>query len=400
VFLEGLRRRNPRFIEAAISLHQQGLLPANTLVIDLDTVEQNARTIKAEADRLELKVFAMTKQMGRNPAFAQALLRGGIDKVVAVDMAGARACKRAGLGIGNLGHLVQIPEGEADEAARFEPDYWTVYSEEKAKSAARASHGIEREQRLMARVHAPGDTFYRGHEGGFPAADVVATAEMLGGLSGARFAGITTFPALLFDHESRSVKPTPNLATLERATKALLEAGYSGIEINAPGTTSSGVLGTLRSAGATQCEPGHGLTGTTPWHAVEDLPELPASLYLSEVSHLHGNDAYCFGGGLYIDPVFPDYDVKALVASEPTVSADRLYSVEIPPPSAIDYYGMIDYSSARKPATGDSVIIGFRAQAFVTRANTAGVSGISRGEPKVEGIYDGLGNRVDWGGSR
>ncbi|MEX2543049.1 MAG: alanine racemase [Trueperaceae bacterium] len=396
MFLEVLRRRNPRFVETAISLHQQGLLPPNTLVIDLDSVEANARVIKVEAGRLGLEVLAMTKQMGRNPAFARALIRGGIDKVVAVDMAGARACKRAGLGIGHLGHLVQIPRSESAEAARLEPDYWTVYSEEKARAAAQASQDVGRNQPLMARIHAPGDTFYRGHEGGFPAYDIVEVAAMLDGVSGGRFAGITTFPALLFDQESRSVKPTPNLATLQTAAAALVEAGYSGFEINAPGTSSMSVLEILRAAGATQCEPGHGLTGTTPWHALEDLPEVPAALYLSEVSHLHHGDAFCFGGGLYIDPVFPAYDVKALVSSEPTVAAERLYDVEIPPPSAIDYYGMIDSSSGpSRPAPGDSVVFGFRAQAFVTRANTAGVSGISRGEAKIEGIYDGLGNRVE-----
>lgn len=399
VFLDVLRRRNHRFIETAISLHQQGLLPANTLVIDLDTVEANGRIIKQEADRHGLKVFAMTKQMGRNPSFAQALIRAGIDRVVAVDVAGARACRSAGLDIGHLGHLVQIPRFESDEAVGLEPDYWTVYSEEKAREAAAASAAAGREQPLLARVQRPGDTFYRGHEGGFPAGDVAKAARMVDALEGARFAGITTFPALLFDHESSSVKPTPNLTTLQEAARTLAEAGCSEIEINAPGTTSSGVLNLLAEAGATQCEPGHGLTGTTPWHAVEDLPELPAALYLSEVSHLLGDDAYCFGGGLYIDPVFPDYDVKAIVASEPTVAPERLYSVEIPPPSAIDYYGMIDTTSGSNvPAPGDSVVFGFRAQAFVTRTNVAGVSGITRGEPKVEGIYDGLGHAVDWQG--
>ena len=69
------------------------------------------------------------------------------------------------------------------------------------------------------------------------------------------------------------------------------------IEVNAPGTTSSVVLDALAEAGATQCEPGNGLHGTTPLHAMEDLPELPASLYLTEVSHQHGGKAYCFGGG-------------------------------------------------------------------------------------------------------
>ena len=44
-----------------------------------------------------LKIFAMTKQMGRNGSFCRAVARGGIDKAVAVDMECARACRRAGL---------------------------------------------------------------------------------------------------------------------------------------------------------------------------------------------------------------------------------------------------------------------------------------------------------------
>ena len=73
-------------------------------------------------------------------------------------------------------------------------------------------------------------------------------------------------------------------------------------------------LEALAAAGATQVEPGHGLTGTTPLHVSGDLPEAPAVVYLTEVSHLSGEEAFCFGGGLYIDPVFPNYQVKAIVA--------------------------------------------------------------------------------------
>lgn len=397
MFLEVLRRRNSRFIETAIELHQEGRLPPNTVVIDLDTVEANARVFRSAADRVGLKVFAMTKQMGRNPDFIQALMRAGIDKVVAVDLAGAWACHAAGIGIGHLGHLVQIPRSESDLAASLSPDYWTVFSEEKARAAAAASATAGRQQALLARIFTESDTFYRGHEGGFPASDVVEVARLLDGLDGARFGGITTFPALLFDHVTRTVKPTPNLSTLQRAAEELASEGFAEVEINAPGTTSSQALEALSAAGATQCEPGHGLTGTTPWHALEDLPELPAALYLSEVSHRHGDDAYCFGGGLYIDPVFPAYDVKALVTPEPTVDAEQIRSVEIPPPSAIDYYGMIDSGSGSyQPRPGDSVIFGFRVQAFVTRTNVAGVRGIAAGTPSVEGIYDGLGRAIDW----
>ncbi len=397
MFLDVLRRRNPSLVEAAIQLHQQGEIPANAYVLDLDAVEENAHIFKSEADKRGLTVFAMTKQVGRNSGFSQAVMRGGIDRAVAVDMACAVACNRAGLKVGHLGHLVQIPRFEAAMAAReIAPDYWTVFSNEKAQEASNAAKAADRDQAMLARIQTDGDIFYRGHEGGFRADDIVATAGAIDRLDGGHFAGVTTFPALLFDDQTGKVLPTPNLATLARAANSLAGAGYKDIEINAPGTTSSVVLDSLAEAGATQCEPGNGLHGTTPLHALQDLPEKPAVLYLSEVSHLHGDRAYCFGGGLYIDPVFPDYEVKAVVSSEPTTAASALASVEIPPPSAIDYYGMIDCSGRVKPKSGDSVVFGFRGQAFVTRAFTVGVTGISTGNPNVETIENCFGQSEAW----
>ena len=397
MFLDVLRRRNPGFIEAAQKLHRDGKIPANAYVIDLDTIERNARTLKTEADRLSLKIFAMTKQFGRSSSACRAILRGGIEASVAVDMACAKATHRAGMKVGHLGHLQQIARHEAKAAAAvLKPDYWTVFNDTKAEEAAAGAHAAGRTQNLLARIHAEGDTFYRGHEGGFAAGDVAAVADRLDSLDGGRFAGLTTFPALLFDHQARTVLPTPNLATLTKASEALAKAGRRDIEVNAPGTTSSVLLAALAEAGATQCEPGNGLHGTTALHVVEDLPELPAMLYLTEVSHLSGGKAYCFGGGFYIDPIFPDYDVKAIVSDEPTVAASALRSVEVPPPSAIDYYAMIDASGAAAPKPGDTAIFGFRGQAFVTRAYVVGVSGISTGAPKVETIENSFGETAAW----
>ncbi|QYO76272.1 alanine racemase [Devosia salina] len=397
MFLDVLRRRNPAFIEAAMALHQSGQIPANAYVLDLDAVEANARVLKTEADKNGLKIFAMTKQVGRASSFCQAVQRGGIEKSVAVDMACARATHNAGMKVGHLGHLQQVARAEADAAAAtFRPDYWTVFNAEKAHEAGAAAHKAGYRQNLLARIKAEGDTFYRGHEGGFEASDVVAVADGLDRVEGGRFAGITTFPALLFDHASRKVKPTPNLATLSRAAEALHKAGRRNVEINAPGTTSSVLLQGLAEAGATQCEPGNGLHGTTALHVMEDLPELPAVLYLTEVSHLSGGKAYCLGGGFYIDPIFPDYPVKAIVSREPTTSAGALREVEIPPPSAIDYYAMIDAEGPATPQPGDTAVFGFRGQAFVTRAYVVGVSGISAGNPKVETIEDSFGRTAAW----
>ncbi|WP_380057417.1 alanine racemase [Falsihalocynthiibacter sp. SS001] len=400
MFLDLLMRRNPQFIEAAMHLHQSGKIPANAYVLDLDTVEENARIFQAEAEKHGLTTFAMTKQVGRHSGFCEAVMAGGIDRSVAVDMACAVACDRAGLKTGHLGHLVQVPSREANFAAsKLRPDFWTVFSDRKAKEAAEAAHKAGRVQNLLARIQTQGDTFYRGHEGGFDAEDIVAVADRLDALEGGAFAGITTFPALLFDQETRKVIPTHNLQTLNRAAEALTKAGRTNLEINAPGTNSAVMLAALAEAGATQCEPGNALHGTTPLHAVEDLPEAPAVLYLSEVSHHHNDKAYCFGGGLYIDPVFPKYQVKALVSPTPTSNSAALRNVEIPDYSAIDYYAMIDADRPEQLATNDTVVFGFRGQAFVTRALIAGVRGVKSGNPHVTTIENGFGDPVAWPGS-
>jgi predicted amino acid racemase len=385
MFLQTLIRRNPGFVEAAKELHRSGQLPANTYVLDLDAVRANAHTIAEEAARLNLEVLAMTKQVGRNPAFLGALKDAGVDRCVAVDMTDARAVHRHGMRVGHIGHLVQVPRAEADTAAAMEPENWTVFSIDKAREAAEAAVRASRTQDLLARIHAPEDTFYPGHEGGFDAATIEEVACQLDEFGGGRFAGITTFPALLYDAKTQTVKPTPNLNTLAKAAERISRQ----IRINAPGTTSTEVLATLAEHGATQVEPGHALTGTTPLHAVRDLPELPAALYLTEVSHKDAGRAYCFGGGMYIDPVFPPYQVRALVG-------ERLIDAELPPSAAIDYYGQLFPGDQPMPGTGETVIFGFRIQAFVTRAYVAAIDGVMSGKARVAGIWTGAGENTSW----
>ena len=394
MFLDLLRRRNPRLIDAAIDLHQRGELPADTYVFDLDAIESNARSIAATAGGLGLTILAMTKQVGRNPDVCRALMAGGIEAAVAVDMECARATGRAGMRLGHVGHLVQVPRAEMAVAMQLHPDFLTVFSLEKAREAAAAAARVGREQSIMARLYSPGDEFYPGHEGGFPAVDIVRMADEIDGLEGARFAGITTFPALIFDRESNALRRTHNLTTLEAAAAALRGAGREQIEINGPGTTSSAALPVLAQAGVTQVEPGHALTGTTPLHAVEDLVEVPAACYLSEVSHLHEGRAFCFGGGMYVDPVFPPYQVRAVVASD--TGSTRVLEATLPPASAIDYYGQLDLSDRPPVSVGDSVVFGFRIQAFVTRAYTAGISGLAAGAPQVAGIWGANGQATSW----
>jgi predicted amino acid racemase len=393
VFLELLRRRNPALIDAAVTLHQRGELPANTYLVDLDAVQHNAGVITKEAARLGLTPYAMLKQVGRNPDVCRAVVAGGIPASVAVDMVCARATHRAGMKLGHLGHLVQVPRSEAEAAAALQPDHWTVFDDRKAAEAAEANGRRGREQALLARIFAGSDEFYSGHEGGFAAADVVQVADRFDALDAARFAGITTFPALLFDPQTRKVRSTRNLRTLEDAATRLRDTGRTDFQVNGPGTNSTVMFAAMAEAGVTQVEPGHALTGTTPLHAVEDLPEVPAVCYVSEVSHHYGGRAYCFGGGMYVDPVFPPYQVRAVVGR----SADdtRLLDATLPPPEAIDYYGQLDLAGGAAEV-GDTVVFGFRIQAFVTRAYTAGVAGLSTGDPHLAGIWSADGSPAPW----
>ncbi|MEI8132420.1 MAG: alanine racemase [Leptolinea sp.] len=396
MFLLKLLQRNPEFIKATIALHQEGKIPPNSYVLDLDTMGKNAALLAAEGKRFGLKVFPMTKQFGRNPKAMGVLAQHGLNQYVAVDMSCAIPIHQSGYKVGHIGHLVQIPVSETTAAASFIPAYWTVFNDEKAIAAAKAAGNIGRNQALLARLFASGDIFYMGHEGGFHAEDILAVADRMDALPNAHFAGITTFPALLFDGKTLSVNPTPNLKTLETALSVLQKAGRSNVEVNAPGTTSKVVMEMLANAGATQVEPGHSLTGTTPLHAVQDLPEDPAVLYLSEISHIHNGHPYCFGGGLYIDPVFPDYDIHVLTGKTGEIAMKQSISVKIPPPSAIDYYGILAPDGNQKVEVGDSVIFGFRVQAFVTRAYVVPVSGLTNGQPVVEGIYTSDGRKTEW----
>lgn len=124
----------------------------------------------------------------------------------------------------------------------------------------------------------PGDRFHPGHEGSFDAVAIKEAVEVLARVPGGRFAGLTTFPALLYDRAAGGVRPTPNLRTVHRAAARLARLGRKGLAINAPGTTSARAMATLAEGGATEVEPGHGLTDTTPLHAAGDLPERPAML--------------------------------------------------------------------------------------------------------------------------
>lgn len=388
MFLSRLQEQNPEFARAAINLHQAGELPPDCYVIDLEMLASNARSICREAERLGLEVIAMTKQFGRNPIAIDTLRSSGVGSFVAVDMTCARAIDRARQPIGNIGHLVQIPRHEAPEAAAMAPHNWTIFSDEKAAEAAEAAADQHRTQRLLARTYGTGDLVIETHAGGFAAEEIEHVAARIDALDGARFAGLCSYPALIFDRELRRVVPTPNLRTLQTGVERLQAAGWSDVAVNAPGETSSATLALLAEGGATQVEPGHGFTATGAYHAFAELPERPAMLYLSEVSHLDGDTAYCFGGGLYLCVGSVEYQPRALVGPDyDTATRQCVNAVLSQNHQVIDFYGRLAQTERRSVRAGDSVIFCFRAQVFYTRSTVAAVSGIQTGQPRVEGLF-------------
>ena len=395
MFLKKIIERNGNLIDTVVELHQKGLIPANAYVLDLDTIYENGRLMAEQCHQHGMKLYPMTKQIGRNPAVVRTLNAAGADGYVCVDMADARRVFQAGGKVGHLGHLVQVPAAETEAAVLMKPEYWTVYSFEKAEAISKAlPRGWT--QKVMLRIYGANDIYYTGHEGGFPVETVVEAAEKIDAMPGLKFAGITTFPTQLFNKETGTVEHTENYRTLIRAKEMLAAAGYTDIELNAPGTTSSHLFEEMAANGVTQVEPGHGLTGTTPVHALRDMAEKPGVVYVSEVCHFYKGRGYCYGGGMYIDPVFDPYTVKACVGSTPEQAKNNLVACDIPNPAAIDYYGIFEPVEEGRIRQGDTVVFGYRIQAFVTRGYVVPISGISKGEPKIEGIYDSDGKLTGW----
>ncbi len=399
-FIEVTVRRNPVLIKVAAEFHQSGIIPANTVVIDLDAVKRNAEIIKSEADKFGVLNYFMTKQFGRNPLVCNVIRDSGIESAVAVDIEDVKCLHRHKIPVGHVGHLVQIPMHEVEYVLKeVNPEVITVFSVEKAQEISKAAERLRKTQKLLVRVVGKGDFFYQNQEGGFPEEKVVTVVKTINNLEGVKVVGVTSFPCLRLNLRSKKLEPLPNFDTLIRtASKLEKELGMEVKQINAPGDTSAVVMKILAEKGATHGEPGHGFTGTTPWHAFEDLPELPAWVYVSEVSHFFGDKAFAFGGGLMSADaplglwtyLYQKFRLYALVGREPETIVEKKILAE--PAGYIDYYGPLYPGPSDKIMVGDTVVYGLRNQVFVSRANVAVVGGIQRKRPKLLGIFDRTGN--------
>lgn len=398
MFLNVALERNPQFVEAAAELHRSGEVLPNTYVLDLDAVEENARLLATEACGRGIELYFVCKQFGRNPLLIEAISRH-IPKANAIDFDEARTVVSSGAGIGNLGHLVQTPQAALAEALSWEPEVMTVYSFEKARGISEVAGSMDRVQPILLRVVREGDFFYPAQEGGIQLRELAETARRISDeLPWVRIEGVTSFPCVLFDREARKFSPTPNLDTVLEAKRTLEAEGLPVSQVNLPSATCTATLPLLEELGCTHAEPGHSLTGTTPLHAYDlTQPEIPAMLYVSEVSHfLSDGRPVIFGGGFYARA-----KVRSALVLPPNGSKGAKIGVEDLPADNIDYYRTLAAPETRDAVkVGDTAILAFRTQIFVTRSRVAVVAGLRNGRPELAGLFDSQGRELKvWAGS-
>lgn len=387
MFLNRLLETNRPLAELALAWQQDGTILPDTYVLDLDTISQNAQHIKRAADAHGIKLYFMLKQLGRNPVLGKRLAELGLAGAVCVDFREALTMAEAGVPLGNVGHLVQVPSAAMARIIAAKPDIMTVYSEEKAAQigAEAARQGFV--QPIMLRVIGEGDLLYSGQYGGFRLDALDGAIDRIERIGGVRIAGVCSFPCFLYSEASGKIEPTPNAQTVRAAVEILESRGYTGLQANMPSASCVNSVPLAASLGATHMEPGHGLSGTTPWHAGESGaggPERVGYVYATEVSHNLDGRAYCYAGGHYRR----GHLTSALVGT--SLDDARIMDAIAPTDESIDYH----FGLGEPARVGDGVLMCFRTQLFVTRSEVAVVSGLSEGKPRLEGIYDTQGHRL------
>lgn len=383
MFMEATKKRNPRLIDAAIELHQQGEILPDTYVLDVDTILFNARAIVAEAKKHGIELYFMLKQIGRNPKLAELLLKEGFKAAVVVDFREAMTMMDHQIPLGNVGHLVQIPDHLLKKIISYGTEYITVYSLDKLKQINKVAKELNVQQKVLLRVVDEGDALYPGQYGGFEMNQLLQYVEEFQQLDSVEIAGVTSFPCFLYNPDIDQLEKTANADTLLKAMELLREANFPVREVNMPSTTSVYTLPFLARLGGTQGEPGHALTGTTPMHATKELPEVPAIVYVSEVSHNFKGKAYLYGGGLYRRGNLN----HVLIA----IGTERKSGTILPlPDENIDYYLEME----DEQPVGATAVMAFRTQIFVTRSEVALVAGLKTGNPHIIGVYDSQGKYI------
>lgn len=391
MFLDMTLKRNPKLIKYAIEFHRRAKIRPNSYVLDVDTIKSNVEKLVSNAKKHGIKLYMMTKQIGRNPEIASIIVKAGIERAVAVDPWEALTLARAGIKLGNVGHLVQIPFGMIKEILTYEPEVITVFTLEKAREISKIALELGKKQDILLKVVGAKDMVYEGQVGGFKEEELIEKAKKIKELQGVNIVGVTAFPCFLYNKQTGKIEKTENADTVIRCAEKLKnELNIEIKQLNTPSANTIAILPLMEELGATHGEPGHAITGTTPLHGYkEQLEEVPSMVYVSEISHCFEDKAYVYGGGYYRR----SHVQKAMVGRDFESMKNNILKVQDISPEAIDYYGTLIVDD-KKAMVGDTVIYSFRTQIFVTRSEVVLVKGIQDDKPKILGIYDNMGRKL------
>ena len=385
MFLNKLKENNPELIEYAFKLSRNGDILPDTYVLDLDAIIENGRQMVEVAKPLNIDLFFMLKQIGRNPFIAKQLIDIGFKGCIAVDYKEALLMIENGIHISNVGHLVQIPDKAMDKIIASRPDFVTVYSLDIIKQINDAAIRNNIKQKVLIRISDDDAMMYSGQVAGFDSRQLEDVLVFINDLSNVEFGGITVFPALLFDEKENKLMPTDNMKSVERAKAYLDSRGYKDYDVNLPSASCCASIPLIKQLGGTSCEPGHGLTGTTPLHAVSNQKEKQAYVYVSETSHNYNGKSYCYAGGHYRR----SHMSNCLVGT--SLKNSVMCNVKAPSDESIDYTFELDRSFDK----GLTCLMAFRTQLFVTRSDVALVKGLSENNPQLVGLYTCLGEKKE-----
>lgn len=385
MFLNKLRKNNPALLRYAFAAHQSGEILPDTYLLDLDSIVENGKKMVETARENGVSLYFMLKQIGRNPMVAKALMDIGFDGCVAVDFKEALLMAECGIHLGNVGHLVQTPTHALKTIVSAHPDVMTVYTREKIRAIDQAAAQVGCVQKVLIRITDEDSDLYSGQVGGFRSAELPELMDLLDSLDHVELGGFTAFPALLYQEKANAIVPTRNMNGLERAMAFARERGLEGLMINVPSATCVSSIPLIHRLGGNSGEPGHGLTGTTPLHQHTDQPERVAYVYVTEVSHNYGAQAYCYGGGHYRR----GHMETALVGS--SLDQCREMRIKAPDDDSIDYY----YELERPCQVGETVALCHRTQIFTTRSEVVVVKGLRSGSPSIAGRFTALGRESE-----
>jgi predicted amino acid racemase len=380
MFLKQLIEHNPALVDYAITLHQQGDILPDSYVLDVDQIMDNGALLLQEARKNNLKCLYMSKQIGRNPEICKRLEALGFDGAVAVDFKEALHLAHHGLKLYNVGHLVQVPNSVLEKLMIYGVEYITVYSYEKVALINEIAKKLNINQKIIVKVLNDTCLVYDGQQGGFDIDELQLIVEQTSLLKHVSITGVTSFPCLIYNSKTKQVDRTPNFDLVLEANTKLQELGCLIDEVNIPSANISVTMEKIAQAGGTTVEPGHGLTGTTPYHVDYFDHEQIAMCYVSEISHHYHGQSFAYGGGYYRRSNISN----ALIVDD---SKRTMGHISGPSEENIDYYFKLD----QPYPIGSTVIASFRTQIFTTRSHVVLVTGLKRGEPKILGMYDSLG---------